>query len=664
MPFASYITVTTYTMVASGFAALCMVEELGRGFLIFSGAVTAVSLAAGKRVRLPAYLWNVVALAVFLFFLLDYFALSGALLPAASRLLTTLTVLKLYDLKKTRDYLILYSLVFFELLAATASTVSPFFFVILSFFIVSAIWAMVVFNLKKDSEEYGMEKNIPRAIFGGAFFLATLALTAASLLITMAIFFIMPRMGIGFFQRKTLNTIKVSGFSDVVDLGEIGRVKLDPTVVMRVTVEGGTPPSPLYIRGAALDYYDGRRWKRTGEKKELLKKTGAGAFSSGLKKEHAAVAYRIMLEPLSTDVLFTPYPWLNISGRFNNLWRDREKTLYLASPPYSRIEYTVWAMAEGEEASADSVEERYLQLPSQTEGVDELSSMITEGIESDLDRARAIERYLRENHRYTLDPKKGKGRNPLEDFLFFTKEGYCEHYATAMVVMLRARGVPARIVTGFVEGQWNRYGGYFLIRQQDSHSWVEASIKGRGWRRFDPTPAAGLATPLESSSLGLYFDSLQWRWARYIIGYSFADQIRAATAVEAKADNMRAFIENALAGLFPGKGAGARAAILFLALAFAAIACLFLGAAFLKGRRPPLYPKTPRFYLEMLNILRKKGFEKKGFETPLEFAVRTGRPAAVKLTEVFQEERYGWKTPEEKDREEIGFLLESLRRGC
>jgi len=112
------------------------------------------------------------------------------------------------------------------------------------------------------------------------------------------------------------------------------------------------------------------------------------------------------------------------------------------------------------------------------------------------------------------------GVNPVKDFLFNSKKGFCEHYATAMVLMLRSIGIPSRIVTGFAGGDLNEYGGYLIIRQSHAHSWVEAVIDGF-WLTFDPTPVKITEKP---SSVILLIDMLKMKWQRYVIGYSLYDQ--------------------------------------------------------------------------------------------------------------------------------------------
>ncbi|MBI5809751.1 MAG: transglutaminase domain-containing protein, partial [Deltaproteobacteria bacterium] len=179
----------------------------------------------------------------------------------------------------------------------------------------------------------------------------------------------------------------------------------------------------------------------------------------------------------------------------------------------------------------------FLDASSVTKGAagERLKSLIADvlkGRATEIEKARAIEAHLLGGYGYSLDPKKGTGLSPLDDFLFFSKQGYCEHYATAMAMMLRAAGIPARIVIGFSEGEWNGYGGYFIVRQSDAHSWVEARIKGMGWMTFDPTPSSGFTAYGRPARLGLYLDMLRFRWDRYIVNYTLADQKRLTGTIE------------------------------------------------------------------------------------------------------------------------------------
>jgi hypothetical protein len=672
MGFSSYTTIITYLVAAVGIAAICLVDTVGNGFIAVMIAVMAASLVVSTRTSLvvPKALWNVLAIVVFTLFLVDYLTVSGTLIGASARFLTILVALKLFDLKTTRDYVLFFTLVLFQILAAAASTVSPIFFLILSLFIICSIWAMIIFSMKRDWEEANPEvQSMPRAVFGTPFFLGTIALTASSILITLMLFFLIPRMAVGFFEAKTLNTIKVTGFSDRIDLGDIGPVKQDPTVVMRVEIPEIPKSLPiLYFRGATLDRYDGTGWNKTIKKIVPAKKIRDGLFVVG-DWERGLVEQKILLEPLDTDILFAASRGVSVSGRFARVMTDGAGSIYLPSPPYSRLEYKAWSNIDGSPKFDDIEVTRggspYLQIPEEGGRVGALAFEISKGKPTDWERAKAINDYLKQNHLYTLNPKKGAGATPLEDFLFFSKEGYCEHYATAMVMLLRHLGIPSRIVTGFLQGQWNTYGNYFLVRQQDAHSWVEAYIPGRGgrgWTTFDPTPSQGLATPVEASWLGLFVDSLRWRWARHIVNYTLSDQIRMARKMESRLGSIQHSLRRSLSSFFTG-GPGGRWAWWVLAIPVVVIVLLktIISKGILSGKK--ISRKTPEFYLEMLSILKRRGFERRPFETPMEFAARTGHTVAKSITTTFEVVRYGGRTLTETEMSGVKSSMEVLKRG-
>jgi hypothetical protein len=153
------------------------------------------------------------------------------------------------------------------------------------------------------------------------------------------------------------------------------------------------------------------------------------------------------------------------------------------------------------------------------------------GVGSAAERAARLEAYLIGNYAYTLDFVGRGGDRPIEDFLFRYKSGHCEYFASSMVLLLRAEHVPARLVTGFLGGEYNPLEGYYIVRQSNAHAWVEAWLgEGVGWRLFDPTPPGGRPST-EPASVGLLFnqawDFLQFRWDRYVLTYGFYDQVQA-----------------------------------------------------------------------------------------------------------------------------------------
>src|SRR5262249_15046520 len=130
----------------------------------------------------------------------------------------------------------------------------------------------------------------------------------------------------------------------------------------------------------------------------------------------------------------------------------------------------------------------YLQLPPLDPRIKALADQISSNSKNPYDKAANIQRYLISHYGYTLDLSGTHGDDPLADFLFVRRAGHCEYFASAMTVMLRAEGVPARYVTGFSPGEYNDVGGDYIIRESDAHAWVEVYFPQYGWLPFDPTP--------------------------------------------------------------------------------------------------------------------------------------------------------------------------------
>lgn len=662
MKFSYYIIAVTYFMAALGLSAISLVEEISAPFLIVmsSAATFSLILNLGKKELIRGAAWNVLAAAIFIFFISDYLFISESLIASASRFLTILLALKLYDLKKNRDYLIVFLLVFFQILASAASTVSPVFFLILSLFVIGIIWAMIIFNIKKDLQDSAHGSELPKMVFGLPFFFSIIAISAVSLVMTFMLFFILPRMGIGFFERKTANTLKVSGFSDRVDLGTIGPVKQDSTIIMRVELKGKAPTDILYFRGTVLDTYDGFSWNKKVKDNTLIRRGYDGVFRL-TKHNGRLLEQNILLEPLDTEVFFAASMPVFVDGMFSSIWTDGTGSMHLPSPPYSRIEYKAWSAVNApipdKFVKAQYADASYLNSSKEGKKIIELASDITKGLSTDEEKAVSIEKYLRSNYKYTLNPAQGKGESPLEDFLFYSKEGYCEHYATAMTIMLRALNIPSRLVTGFVQGEWNSYGNYFIIRQQDAHSWVEAYIDGKGWVRFDPTPPSGIASLNKPMAVTLYLDMLRWKWNRYVIHYSFTDQQKLAKTVEGRSKNIFEKLRSSF-NIQKPKGAQYLLSVLAVIIAIALTTAVFWKLIGLKSKKA----KTPPFYIETLKVLKRKGISRAPQETPLEFALRTGNSNVRLITEAFHKERYGDVELAHEELEGVKTALKELKK--
>jgi transglutaminase-like putative cysteine protease len=311
----------------------------------------------------------------------------------------------------------------------------------------------------------------------------------------------------------------------------------------------------LYLRGLAYDQYDGRSWSHSGTRRRSLSLVADGTFlarQAGNRlpdSQSIPIRQDILLETLDTAVLFAaPFAEL-VSGEFLTVQADVMGGLHLPSPPSSRIRYSVTShvpqlVADEQTASIlaypDSIRSHYLQVPVGSQQVEDLAYRVSQQATTPFGKTLAIQQHLLENYRYSLEGDTATLSHPLEEFLFTRKTGYCEHYATAMVVMLRTVGIPARLVTGFLATEWNAYGGYFTVRQRDAHAWVEVYFPHSGWITMDPTPtvSAAVATsrwePL--SQLG---ESIRLQWDRLFVRYSAKDQLAVVHGVREGGDALR-----------------------------------------------------------------------------------------------------------------------------
>ena len=167
---------------------------------------------------------------------------------------------------------------------------------------------------------------------------------------------------------------------------------------------------------------------------------------------------------------------------------------------------------------------RYLQLPQLDPRIPELAGQVTASAATVYDKAAAIQQYLMTRYGYTLQLPRSLPRDPVANFLFVRRQGHCEYFASAMAIMLRTQGTPARIVNGFRGGEFNDLTGSYLIRGRDAHSWVEAYIPGFGWTTFDPTPAGPGVVPARWNRLQLYLDAAAEFWREWVVNYDATQQ--------------------------------------------------------------------------------------------------------------------------------------------
>jgi hypothetical protein len=318
--------------------------------------------------------------------------------------------------------------------------------------------------------------------------------------------------------------------------------------------------------------------------------------------------------------------------------------------------------------------EEYLQVPvGQDPRVEALARDITAGAGNHYDRARRIESYLRENYGHTLDVRQEPGVSPLESFLFEEREGHCEFFASAMVIMLRTLGIPARLVNGFQRGDWNDLDNYFIVRQRHAHAWVEMFFPSWGWVSFDPTPPAEAAQEGSAVFALLYnlFDAARFKWDRYVIMYSLQDQVEILLNLRDGYRRIAYSVNRVVGRALDGvkRAAGGIAMPSPAVLVVAGLAVLFLAgfSAFYWRRRAGgegLLCCRVGFYRKMLRMLQAKGFRKPPALTGKEFAEDLpGRGGEIsrRITELYYRVRFGAERETPEIRREVGTRLRELK---
>ena len=434
-------------------------------------------------------------------------------------------------------------------------------------FLVVAPGALVLSHLRREVEgnyrqgardRTGLPVDVPRIlrsrrVIGRSFLVFTCSLSIPIFLFTALVFVMFPRVGLSLLLLGQDHRERVVGFSDRVDLGGVGRLRADPTIVMRVE-HPNLPAEPpvrlaLYLRGAAFDRYNGHSWSRTtGSVPTRAEQLGNSVRIRRWPDPVHDRKLRIDLEAIDPSVVFVPpdavaltilTPTNVVPSAIPTLYMSQEGQLTYRTLNEGGLRYEV-ALADGNESPLQPLDPaaraRYLALPADLPArVGELAKSWIGGETDPERRARRVEAALRKGYRYDLESPSGATKNPLDDFLFVSKRGHCEFYSTAMAVMLRTQGVPTRNVNGFIGGTFNRFGRYYAVRQGDAHSWVEVYVDGKGFVRFDPTPPADAAPQSEITGVLAFVrdmvEAAAQRWDRNVVGYDMRQQVSLFRAV-------------------------------------------------------------------------------------------------------------------------------------
>lgn len=712
-----YFELGLYLLVLTGFATLASTGGLDLPSVVLVGTALAFRgyLLAKRRSFAISDRWTTpLSIAYFVFFAIDYFAFSRSFLPATVHLALFAVVIRMFSVRRERDHITLAILGFLMVLASAVLTVDSVFLFCFAAFMLMAIATFVLMEMRRTGHTATIQarhSSDPQEHRHLAFALVRLApaLMALILICGAALFFVMPRMSAaGYLGAYSFGNDFSSGFSDHVQLGQIGQIQQSNAVVMHIQIDGDTIGRyDLHWRGVALASFDGRIWSNPREQVFLRRRpdnsfvvprpdTNPLASLPPFTGHENLIHYRVMMEPIGTNVFFLA-PWArSVRGDYRLIAADAGGAVYDFDSQHavSRYEGTsdvaTPTPAELRSAGRDYpniIETTYLRLPDLDPRVSQLATQITSSAKNDYDKAAAIEHYLRTRYGYTLQLPRTRVNDAIANFLFERKQGHCEYFASSMAVMLRTIGIPSRVVNGFRSNEFNDITGSYVVRAKDAHAWVEVYFPSYGWQTFDPTPSgSGANTPHGWGRLALYVDAMATFWRDWIISYDSAHQYTLGQAAMTRSRNLwvdtRIWARKKYASMLqwarrrqasveqtPKRWIfiGGGIALLLLLLANLGRIAHRLQDSWLTAH-PERSPEQAAsiWYQRMARSLERRGVKKTGAQTAQEFVRRIEdgrlREPVARFTQAYESARFGNSPEHAKRLPELFEQVESATR--
>lgn len=596
---------------------------------VFVLAICAWRLTAELRNwRLPgAWLRGAIALAVTAGVVLGYTTITG--LDGGTALLALMSALKLLETRTPRDHTVLIFIGWFLCLSSFLYSQN----IATVLWVLPTVWLLAAALLRVSRR--GTDGPVLRP------FRTTGAMLLKAAPVALVLFLFFPRLAGSFWGAPSAERA-LSGLTDEMSPGDISDLTLNDVVAFRARFKGDPPPPPLrYWRGTVLSEFDGYTWSRGGAQ---------FFFQPPVRHEGAPVDYTVTLEPTGQHMLFAldmVQSWT--PGLATQSWGFDLRT---RAPVNAVLQYQARSFPRyraGEELSP-ALRNRNLQLPpGRNTRTLALAERMRAAAAGELDYVRAVLNMFRvQDFSYTLTPP-GLERDSVDDFLFNTRQGFCGHYASAFTTLMRAAGIPARVVGGYQGGDWNPLGGYLIVRQSHAHAWSEIWLPGSGWTRVDPTGTIaperierGIEASFPGAELlpgglmrdseffwqaGMIWDNVNARWNDWVVQFNRLRQEELLMDLGFDDPDWQDF------GVALGLGLVAAMVLLFAWLAW----------EFRPQRRDPPAASYARF----VRRLARRGIELPTGEAPRDFArrVRRLRPdlgtESLAITELYLRLRYG-----------------------
>jgi transglutaminase-like putative cysteine protease len=634
-----------WVCAASAAAILLDASQVPAWITVIALALIGWRLAAARgAARLPGGIVRIaLGLALVAAVFAQFHTLNG--LAAGTAMLMLMATIKLLETRSRRDQYVAIGGALFLLLAACLDRQD---LPRLPLYCIEALLCCAALAVVADQPGTGSEVFPAPAAFpapAGLRSREALALAARTLLyavpLSVLLFLFFPRLP-GHFWAVQSGDDALTGLGDTLTPGSITQLTASYDIAFRVRFEGSPPaPAERYWRGPVMHEFDGSTWK-------------TGWYISGAPQQLDCLSrpyrYRIFLEPTSR------HWWLaldTVMGPPGATVRYTPDYQLIAAQPVSRpLSYTAVSCANTRSpaplAPAARLEDTQLP-PGRNPRTAALAQRLRRHTDSDAAFIRAVLTLLHTGgFTYSLTPPP-LGSEPIDDFLFHTRTGFCGHYASAFVDMMRAAGVPARVVTGYLGGQLNPYDGTFVVRQSDAHAWAEVWLQGRGWTRVDPTSVVApgridhdildlLPTTVSAPERLVHawpwlgtalerWEALNGWWNDSVINFNYRSQLDLLAALGLRSPELR--------------DAGWAFAVALLAW------LAWVSWQFGKEPRPPSPDRLGRAYQRLCRKLARTGLPRAPHQGPLAYAqLITGlrpdlAPQVRPLLEQYAELRFG-----------------------
>jgi len=604
--------------------------------------ITAFFLAS-VALRFASMIWPHLLPGKFLLFLLALAGMANVIMnhpvlfsgETTIALMTSMVGLKLLEIRTRRDLFIVVFIGYF-LLATQFLFNQEMYMVGLVLVLTAALTGVLLENSRHRPS------NNPIGAFSSAFMLL---LQALPIMLILFVFF--PRLSGPLWFMHSDERVGTTGLGDSISMGSISNLVLSRAVAFRVDFSDPVPAPPdRYWRGPILWDTDGKGWTRGEHIAQRPPK---------LISNQPETKYSVTMEPTDNRwVMVLDLPSdipaaAEMSGDFQVMRKDpiRSRLRYSAS---SRLRYNTGPISHGERT-------RGLQLPDNI--TQRMKGLVQTWSSASTNNGgvviQALSHFRNEEFYYTLRPPL-LGSNPVDQFMFESRRGFCEHFASSFTLLMRLAGIPSRVVTGYQGGEINPLGGHLVVRQSDAHAWSEVWLKGLGWVRIDPTAAVAperiersfefdarlaggpLGRPIDFSGVNLSFmakmikqlgwgvDAINASWHRWVLGYT----------------RERQSMLMSILGLdfLKGRRLG------FAMVGFAALAALLLGISLWRNNKKKV-DKVHADYLRFCRKLAKKGLVRQPTEGPNDFLGRISqripeiKPIASEITRLYIRLRYG-----------------------